>query len=139
MLLRLGQRDQASANAILGNLFVLNLILGCLYTFLVLLFLDPILLFFGASSETLPYARKYMQIISAGNVVTHMDLGLNALLRARGHESMPPSYSLMPSRWSIKAYSIAISFMRWKRPEDPPWKILPALQGLSHRQGSPQG
>jgi len=84
MSLRLGQKDYASANAILGNVFILNLILGSLYTLLVLVFLDPILLFFGASSKTLPYAREYMQIISAGNVVTHMYLGLNALLRATG-------------------------------------------------------
>jgi len=84
MSLRLGQKDYASANAILGNVFVLNLILGGTYTLFVLLFLDPILRFFGASSETLPYAREYMQIISAGNVVTHMYMGLNALLRATG-------------------------------------------------------
>ena len=52
MSLRLGQKDYSTANDILGNVLTLNLILGLSYTAVVLLFLDPILLFFGASSET---------------------------------------------------------------------------------------
>lgn len=85
MSLRLGQKDYDSANAILGNVLVLNLILGSLYTLAVLLFLDPILLFFGASNDTLPYARDFMVIITTGNVVTHIYFGLNALMRASGN------------------------------------------------------
>lgn len=84
MSLRLGQKDYETANRILGNVFVLNLILGIIYSVIVLSFLDPILYFFGASEATLPYARDYMLIISLGNLVTHMYLGLNALLRATG-------------------------------------------------------
>lgn len=83
--LRLGQKDYSTANTILGNVLVLNLILGSLYTFMVLLFLDPILLFFGASPDTLPYAHDFMLIITLGNVVTHMYFGLNALMRASGN------------------------------------------------------
>ncbi len=85
MSLRLGQKDYTTANKILGNVFVLNLILGTLYTSVVLTFLDPILLFFGASEQTLPYAHDYMFVISMGNIITHMYLGLNALLRATGY------------------------------------------------------
>jgi putative MATE family efflux protein len=85
MSLRLGQKDYATANSILGNVFTLNLIIGISYTVLVLLFLDPILYFFGASSETVSYARDFMQIITIGNVVTHLYLGSNALLRASGN------------------------------------------------------
>jgi len=85
MSLRLGQKDYSTANNILGNVFVLNLILGIAYTVVILLFLDPILYFFGASQETISYARDYMVIITLGNVVTHMYLGLNALLRATGN------------------------------------------------------
>lgn len=83
--LRLGQKDYSNANHILGNVFTLNLIFGISYTVIVLLLLDPILYFFGASSETIGYAREYMQIITLGNVITHMYLGLNAMLRATGH------------------------------------------------------
>ena len=85
MSLRLGQKDYSTANIILGNVIVLNLILGLSYTVVVLLFLDKILLFFGASAETLPYARDFMTIITLGNVITFMYFGLNALMRATGN------------------------------------------------------
>ena len=83
--LRLGQRDYASAQKILGNVVVLNLIIGLLFGGVVLAFLDPILYFFGASANTISYARDYMQIILVGNVITHMFMGMNAILRAAGH------------------------------------------------------
>lgn len=84
MSLRLGQKDYETANCILGNVFTLNLIIGICYSAIVLLFLDPILYFFGASSETIGYARDFMLIITIGNVITHLYLGSNALLRASG-------------------------------------------------------
>ncbi len=84
MSLRLGQKDYSGANNILGNVFSLNLIFGLAYTVVILVFLDPILFFFGASPDTIAYAREYMQIITLGNVITHMYLGLNAMLRATG-------------------------------------------------------
>ncbi|HRT84731.1 MAG TPA: MATE family efflux transporter, partial [Bacteroidales bacterium] len=64
MSLRLGQKDYGTANNILGNVFVLNIILGLIYTVVVLLNLDRILYFFGASDETLPFAHDFMVIIS---------------------------------------------------------------------------
>lgn len=85
MSLRLGQKDYSSANAILGNVFTMNIIIGITYSIFVLSFLDPILYFFGASKDTISYAREYMIVISIGNVVTHMYFGLNALLRASGY------------------------------------------------------
>ena len=85
MSLRLGQKDYDSANSILGNVFVLNLMIGSAYTVIILLFLDPILYFFGASAGTLPYAHDFMVIISLGNIITHMYFGLNAMLRATGN------------------------------------------------------
>ncbi|MFA5713322.1 MAG: MATE family efflux transporter [Bacteroidales bacterium] len=84
MSLRLGQKDWDSASKILGNVFILNIIFGLIYTVVILYFLEPILLFFGASNETLPYAKEYMSVITAGNVITHNYMGLNALLRASG-------------------------------------------------------
>ena len=83
--MRLGQRDYETAQRILGNVVVLNLIIGISFGLLTLVFLDPILYFFGASDATIGYAREYMSVILWGNVVTHMYLGLNAVLRAAGH------------------------------------------------------
>lgn len=82
---KLGQKDYSTAQQILGNVVSLNLIIGILFTILTLAFLDPILYFFGASEVTLPYARDYMVTILLGNVVTHMYLGLNSVLRSAGH------------------------------------------------------
>lgn len=88
MSVKLGQKDYQTAQNILGNVVVLNLILGIVFGVIALVFLDPILYFFGASETTIPYARDYMEIILLGNVVTHSYLGLNALLRSAGHPQM---------------------------------------------------
>ena len=82
---KLGQKDYDTAQRVLGNVFVLNILLGLAFTVIVFPFLNPILYFFGGSDETVEYARKFMEIILLGNVVTHLYLGLNAVLRASGH------------------------------------------------------
>ena len=81
---KLGQRDYTTAQHLLGNTVTLNLIVGFVFMVVCLIFLDPILRFFGASDVTLPYAREFMQVILAGNMVTHMYFGMNAVLRASG-------------------------------------------------------
>lgn len=82
---KLGQKDYDTAQRVLGNVLILNIILGLSFSVVTLIFLDPILYFFGGSDETVKYAREFMQIILLGNVVTHMYLGLNAVLRSVGH------------------------------------------------------
>ena len=82
MSLRLGQRQYDKANNVLGNMVALNIITGLLVGIVSIIFLDPILTFFGASEQTLPHARDYMFILLVGNVVTHLYLGLNAALRS---------------------------------------------------------
>lgn len=82
---KLGQKDYATAQKVLGNVFVLNILLGVAFTVVVMAFLDPILYFFGGSENTVGYARDYMEIILLGNAITHLYLGLNAVLRSAGH------------------------------------------------------
>lgn len=82
---KLGQKDYDTVQRVLGNVFVLNILLGLAFTVIVFPFLNPILYFFGGSDETVEYARQFMEIILLGNVVTHLYLGLNAVLRASGH------------------------------------------------------
>ena len=81
---KLGQKDYEGANKVLGNVLVLNVVLGLAFTLVFMLLLDPILYFFGASENTISYARDYMNVILIGNVITHMYLGLNAVLRSSG-------------------------------------------------------
>ena len=82
---RLGQREYKTAQHVLGNTVVLNLVLGTLFMAVCLYWLGPILRVFGASEATLPYARDYMTVILLGNVVSHSYFGLNAVLRSAGH------------------------------------------------------
>ena len=82
--IRLGQKDYEAANYILGNVIVLNTIIGIIFSVVLLLFLNPILLFFGASQQTLPHAHDFIVIILIGNVITHTYMGLNSLLRSQG-------------------------------------------------------
>ena len=70
---KLGQKDYEGANQVLGNVLVLNVLLGVAFTFVFLLLLNPILYFFGASENTIGYARDYMQIILYGNVITRSE------------------------------------------------------------------
>lgn len=84
----LGQKNYEVANKVLGNVVILNVLIGIIFMTVSLIFLDPILYFFGASENTIEYAREYMQIILAGNAVTHLYLGLNSVLRASGNPRM---------------------------------------------------
>ena len=81
----LGQRNYSVARRVLGNVIIMNCVIGLLFMAVSLLFLDPILYFFGASEATIPYAREYMQVVLIGNIITHLYFGLNAVLRASGH------------------------------------------------------
>ena len=71
----LGQRNYKAANKVLLNEVLLNIIIGLVFSVVTLSFLDPILMFFGASQNTLPFARDYMVIILLGNVITHLYFG----------------------------------------------------------------
>ena len=81
----LGQKNYENAGKVLANTLTLNVIIGVLFTAVALIFLDPILYFFGASENTIEFARDYMVIILAGNVFSHLFHGFNGIIRASGH------------------------------------------------------
>ena len=81
----LGQRNYSAANKVLGNVVSLNTIIGIIFMIVALIFIDPILYFFGASENTLPYAKEYMKVILYGNVITHLYFGLNSAMRSTGN------------------------------------------------------
>ncbi len=87
----LGEKDYERANRVLGNVIVMNIILSAVVMVIGLVWLDPILLAFGASEDTLGFAHEYMEIILYGNVLTHVYFGLNAMLRSAGH----PRFSMV--------------------------------------------
>ena len=80
----LGRKKYSACNKVLSNVVSLNIIIGLLFMAVSLIFIDPILYFFGASENTLPYAKEYIKIILYGNIITHLYFGLNAAMRSTG-------------------------------------------------------
>ena len=109
---KLGQKDYKTAEHLLGNTVTLNLIIGFLFMAVCLIFLEPILRFFGASEVTLPYAREFMQVILAGNLITHMYFGMNAVLRAVGK----PRHAMYAVLFTVgMIILLVIAFVWWFR------------------------
>ena len=79
---RLGQKNYSEAQNLFGNNIMLNIIIGIVFATVCLIFLDPILLLFGATEQTLQYAHEYMEVILWGNAITHLYFGMNAVLRS---------------------------------------------------------
>ena len=90
----LGQKNYQVASKVLCNDVTLNIITGLIFTLVTLLWMDPILRFFGASDATLPFARDYMTIIALGNAVTHLYFGLNAIVRSSGNPKLAMQLTL---------------------------------------------
>ena len=109
---KLGQKDYPTAQNLLGNTLTLNLIIGFSFMVICLLFLDPILYFFGASEVTLPYAREFMTVILLGNVMTHMYFGMNAVLRAAGK----PKHAMYSVLFTVAMnILLVLTFVWWFR------------------------
>ena len=109
---KLGQKDYQTAEHLLGNTVTLNLIIGLAFMVVCLIFLDPILRFFGASDVTLPYAREFMTVILLGNMITHMYFGMNAVLRAAGK----PRHAMYSVLFTVGMnILLVIAFVWWFR------------------------
>ena len=85
MAISLGAKDIDKAHRVLGNVVILDIIVGVIFSIITLIFLDPILYFFGATDDTLSDARKYMIVILFGNIIIQLYLGINSLMRSSGH------------------------------------------------------
>jgi len=83
--LRLGERDEEGATRAAGNAMVMAVIMGVLITIVGLLFLNPSLEFFGASSGIINYSRDYISIVYLGAIFTSFSIVCNNLIRAEGN------------------------------------------------------
>ena len=81
----LGQKNISRATDVVNNVALLCLIHSVIFGGLTLIFLDKILLFFGATPETLPYAREFMTVILYGTPISYIFIGLNNIMRATGY------------------------------------------------------
>lgn len=109
----MGQKNIARASEVINNVLTLCLIHSILFGGLTLIFLDEILLFFGATAETLPYAREFMQVILAGAPISYIFIGLNNLMRATGYPTKAMVSALMSVAVNIILCPIFIFVLEW--------------------------
>lgn len=109
MSVKLGQKDYRTAENILGNTITLNIIIGVTFGAICLMFLDPILRFFGASDQTIVYARDYMEIILLGNAITHLYFGMNAVLRS----ASKPRHAMYVTMFTVVLNTILDPLFIW--------------------------
>ena len=117
----LGQNDVHRAEIILGNSVQLSVIIGIIYTTLLAVFITPILKRFGASPNTLPYAREFMLWVLPGMVLMNLTFSYNNVMRASGYPGkamytnmigaglnaiLAPTF-LFGFHWGIKGAAIA--------------------------------
>lgn len=80
----MGKQDNESAEQILGNCFVLQIVVSIILTFVLLIWSKDLLLAFGASTNTIRYATDYMRIYAFGTLFVQLTLGINAFITAQG-------------------------------------------------------
>ena len=83
--IRLGEGDKKKAEQILGNALTLTIIVSVVIISFSLIFMDPILIMFGGSENTLKYAKEFMQIIVPGTILSALLFGFNNIMRASGY------------------------------------------------------
>ncbi|MGH4139184.1 MATE family efflux transporter [Clostridium sp.] len=86
--IKLGEKDQKTADDILGNALILITIISLVIGILGILFLNKLLILFGASESSIPYAKAYIQIILMGSVFQNIGFGINNIIRAEGNPKM---------------------------------------------------
>jgi len=84
----LGQGDRERAGKIVGNGFILLILFTIFTSLITYTFMEPILLFTGASKYTLGYAVDYLSIYLLGTLFVEISTGLNAFINAQGRPSI---------------------------------------------------
>ena len=111
--IKLGQKDHRAASLVLGNVVILNVIIGITVMLFGLVFMDKILYLFGASDDSLPYAKDFMQVILVGNVVTHMYFGLSCLVRSCGFPKKAMAITMMSVGVNVILAPLFIFVFHW--------------------------
>ncbi len=111
--INLGEGKRERTFHILGNQVVLNLIIGGALTVLSLFFLDDILRAFGASGQTLPPAREFMQVIFAGCIVNHLFWGFNETMRASGYPQRAMALMLLTVVLTCAFNTLFLFVFKW--------------------------
>lgn len=111
--LKMGEGKRNEAEFVLGNVVLLNLIAAAGFGWLSFLFLDEILIAFGASENTLPYARDFMQIILLGLPVTYTMFNLNHIMRSTGYPKKAMISSIVTVAVNLALAPLFIFSLEW--------------------------
>ncbi|MEW8972839.1 MAG: MATE family efflux transporter [Tissierellaceae bacterium] len=82
--IKMGEKDDEGAEKIMGNCFVSLIGISIILTILFLIFNEKLLVLFGASEKTLPYALEYMQIYTLGTIFVQLAIGMNPFISSQG-------------------------------------------------------
>ncbi len=91
----LGRKENGMAENVLGNALTLTFILSVLTIVPSLIFMEDVLLLFGGSEQTMPYAKEYLYISIPGNILASLSFGFNAIMRASGYPRKAMSYMVL--------------------------------------------
>ncbi len=109
----MGQKNIARASEVVNNVLALCLVHSLIFGGITLVFLDPILVFFGATPEMLPYAREFMQVILAGTPIAYVFIGLNNLMRATGYPAKAMVSALLSVAVNVALCPLFIFVFGW--------------------------
>lgn len=109
----LGQRNVAKATDVVNNVVTFCLVHALLFGGMTLLFLDRILVFFGATAETIMYSREFMRVILYWLPVSYLFIGLNNLMRATGYPKKAMISALLSVAVNVVLAPIFIYSFKW--------------------------
>lgn len=82
--IKMGEKDNKSAEEIMGNCFITLIVISVILTIFFLIFNEKLLVLFGASEKTLPYALEYMKIYTLGTIFVQLAIGMNPFISSQG-------------------------------------------------------
>lgn len=109
----LGQKNLRRATDTVNNVMLLCVIHSVVFGGLTLIYLDPILRLFGATEETLPYAREFMRVILYGTPISYLFIGLNNIMRATGYPAKAMVSALLSVAVNVVLAPIFIFKLGW--------------------------
>lgn len=109
----MGQNNQRQAEIILGNSVQLTVFIGLTYITLFAIFITPILRMFGASPNSLPYAREFMMWILPGLVLMNLTFSYNNVMRATGYPGKAMYTNLIGAGMNVILAPLFLFGFKW--------------------------
>lgn len=109
----MGQNDKKQAELILGNSVLLTIIIGVCYMTAFAIWLNPILHLFGASPNSLPYAREFLLWVLPGMVLMNLTFSYNNVMRATGYPGRAMATNLIGAGLNLILAPLFLFVFKW--------------------------